>query len=351
MKTNDIIKKLLPGLLPLLIFIVADEFFDTATSIIIAIVVGIIQAIWIFIKERRFDYFVLLDTVLIVLLGGVSLIFHNDTFFKIKPGVIEIILCTMLFFIAFSKNAVLKGMIGRYGMTVNIDEQYLSKFRRSLKILGSIFLLHTIVVFYSAFYMSKEAWAFISGVLFYLIFAAYMLFEIVKNIIVRKTTEWLPIVDEEGKITGKVIRSEAHKNKMYLHPVIHVHIVNLKGELFLQKRAANKLVMPGKWDTAVGGHIAWGETIEQAIQRETKEELGIELQQVKFLGKYVWESDIERELVYVFISQWNAPFIINKKEVEEGRFWSKSEIKRNKGKEIFTPNFEHEFKQIEQFIK
>lgn len=351
MKANDIIKKLLPGLLPLLIFIVADEFFDTATSIIIAIAVGIIQATWIFIKERRFDYFVLLDTGLIVLLGSVSLIFHNDTFFKIKPGVIEIILCIMLFFMAFAPNTVLKGMMGRYGMPVDFDEQHLSKFRRSLKILGIVFLLHTVLVFYSAFYMSKEAWAFISGVLFYLIFAAYMLFEIVKNLIVRITAEWLPIVDEEGKITGKIIRSEAHKNKMYLHPVIHVHIINSKGELFLQKRAANKLVMPGKWDTTVGGHIAWGETIEQAIQRETKEELGIELQEVKFLGKYVWESDIERELVYVFIGHWNAPIFVNKNEVEEGRFWSKNEIKRNKGKGIFTPNFEQEFKQIERFIK
>ncbi len=350
MKTNNIIKKLLPGLLPLLIFIIADEFFDTTISIIIAIAVGIVQAIWIFIKERRFDYFVLLDTGLMVLLGSVSLIFHNDTFFKIKPGIIEIILCIMLFFMAFAPNTMLKSMIGKYSITDDFTEQHLSKFRHSLKILAVVFLFHTILVFYSAFYMSKEAWAFISGVLFYLIFAAYTIFEIVKKIIVLKTTEWLPIVDEEGKITGKVIRSEAHKNKMYLHPVVHIHIVNKKGELYLQKRAANKLVMPGKWDTAVGGHIAWGETIEQAIQRETKEELGIELHQVKFLGKYVWESDIERELVYVFISQWNAPIFINPKEVEEGRFWSKKEIKHGKGKGIFTPNFEYEFKQIERFV-
>jgi hypothetical protein len=38
--------------------------------------------------------------------------------------------------------------------------------------------------------------------------------------------------------------------------------------------------------------------------------------------------------------------VIDKDEIDEGRFWSLDEIERNTGKDIFTPNFEHEFKKL-----
>ncbi|MCX7862317.1 MAG: NUDIX domain-containing protein [Bacteroidales bacterium] len=351
MNMQDLLKKLLPGLLPLIIFIIADEFFDTATSLFIAIGIGVIQAAWIFLREKRIDSFVLLDTGLIVLLGSISLIFENEIFFKIKPGIVEVIMCIMLFSMAWAPTKLLTAMLGRYGMQVSIDEYTIKKFRRSLKILGIIFFFHTLLVFYSAFYLSKEAWAFISGVLFYLIFAAYLGFEVIKNLIIRSRTEWLPIVDKEGNILGKVSRQEAHRNKNFLHPVVHVHVLNRHGELFLQKRSISKQIMPGKWDTAIGGHISWGENLEQAVFRESKEELGIKLKQVKFLGKYVWESDIERELIYVFKTQWDENININKKEIEEGKFWSKAQIKQNIGKGLFTPNFEFEYNLMGKSLK
>ena len=60
-----------------------------------------------------------------------------------------------------------------------------------------------------------------------------------------------------------------------LHPVIHLHVFNSKGELYLQKRPDWKDIQPGKWDTSVGGHIDLGESVDIALRRETQEELGI----------------------------------------------------------------------------
>ena len=61
-----------------------------------------------------------------------------------------------------------------------------------------------------------------------------------------------------------------------------------------------KDIQPGKWDTSVGGHIGPGETVEEALVRETREELGLEWFESSVLEKYVWESDRERELVNSF---------------------------------------------------
>jgi isopentenyldiphosphate isomerase len=159
--------------------------------------------------------------------------------------------------------------------------------------------------------------------------------------------EWFPVVDEEGNTTGKALRSVCHDGKsMLLHPVVHLHLFNTRGELFLQKRAKTKDIQPGKWDTSVGGHISPGETPDMALIREAGEELGLNSFVPEYLGKYVWESSRERELVNSFSTISDEIPVINKDEIEEGRYWTLQEIKDNLGRDIFTPNFENEFRKL-----
>jgi isopentenyldiphosphate isomerase len=164
--------------------------------------------------------------------------------------------------------------------------------------------------------------------------------------------EWFPVVDEEGNTTGKALRSVCHDGKsMLLHPVVHLYLFNSKGDLYLQKRAMNKDIQPGKWDTSVGGHISPGESANEAIIREAAEELGLKNFFPEFLGKYIWESSRERELVNSFSTTTNLIPIINLDEIEEGRYWSMKEIKENLGKDVFTPNFEYEFRNLFLHLK
>ena len=77
-------------------------------------------------------------------------------------------------------------------------------------------------------------------------------------------TEIFPLVNEAGEVVGKATRQECHSGSMLLHPVVHLHIFDNQGRLYLQKRSMDKDIQPGKWDTAVGGHVDFGETVEQA---------------------------------------------------------------------------------------
>ncbi len=165
--------------------------------------------------------------------------------------------------------------------------------------------------------------------------------------------ELFPLVDAEGNIIGKATRRECHSGSKMLHPVVHLHIISDNGKLYLQKRSELKDIQPGKWDTAVGGHVDFGEDVISALRREAREELGLtEFNPIK-LAPYIFESSIERELINPFIVYCTEELCLipDPEEISEGRFWSKSEIETQLGKEIFTPNFESEYNIIKQYIK
>ena len=128
---------------------------------------------------------------------------------------------------------------------------------------------------------------------------------------------------------------------MLLHPVVHLHVFNSDGALYLQKRPDWKDIQPGRWDTAVGGHVDFGETVGEALRREVREELGIEGFRPERIAVYMFRSERERELVYVHRTVWDGA-IVPSAELAGGRFWSRQEILDSIGNGIFTPNFERE---------
>ena len=158
--------------------------------------------------------------------------------------------------------------------------------------------------------------------------------------------ELFPLVNEEGHVIGKATRGECHNGSHLLHPVVHLHVFNSRGEVYLQKRPEWKDIQPGKWDTAVGGHIDYGETPEKALLREVREELGIEAFTPERVGMYVFESKRERELVYVHRTTYDGPVRPSAEELDGGRFWTIQEIRDSIGQQILTPNFESEFQRF-----
>ena len=97
--------------------------------------------------------------------------------------------------------------------------------------------------------------------------------------------DYFDILDENGKPTGYTrSRVEAHEQGLW-HRTVHVWVVNARGEVLLQKRAPGLVSRPGKWDISVGGHIHAGESSMDAAIRETKEELGFNVNpdELKFL--------------------------------------------------------------------
>lgn len=159
-------------------------------------------------------------------------------------------------------------------------------------------------------------------------------------------SEWFPVVEPSGLVVGQSTRQYCHSGAKPLHPVIHIHIIDRYSRVYLQKRSMSKDIQPGKWDTAVGGHVSYGEGIREAVFREAFEELGLVEFNPIWLETYEFESPVEREMVNVFAAVGYYELHPDLDEVDEGRWWELEEIDANLGKDVFTPNLESEFQMI-----
>lgn len=181
MDSRSLIRNLLFSFIPLLVFIVAEEIFTkrfgestgTRYALITAIVLGLVQAAFIFVRERRIDRMVLFDTALILLFGSLSLLTGDDLFFKLKPAIIELIPVGMLAFVAFVNPRLLLAMTSRFADPSKVTDPQLAVMRKAAAGMAALFLAHTGLIAYSAFCLSKESWAFISGGLFYILAGGY----------------------------------------------------------------------------------------------------------------------------------------------------------------------------------
>ena len=166
----------------------------------------------------------------------------------------------------------------------------------------------------------------------------------------RPRREYFPVIAPNGVVLGRATRVYCHSGAKPLHPVVHLHIIDRYGRLYLQKRSMSKDIQPGRWDTAVGGHIDFGESVIEALYRESSEELGLTAYNPVWLCSYEFESEIEKEMINVFAAVGSFSLSPDHEEVDEVRGWTMDEIGENLGKSLFTPNFEGEFVRIKDSL-
>lgn len=158
-------------------------------------------------------------------------------------------------------------------------------------------------------------------------------------------SELFPVVDETGRVVGCATRGECHDGRRLLHPVVHLHLFNSRGELYLQKRRCGKIFSPGAGTRPSAATSTTARPPTEALRREVREELGVTEFTPERLTQYIFDSVRERELVYVNRTVYDGP-VTPSDETDGGRFWTIGEILRTLGTGLFTPNFESEFRRV-----
>jgi isopentenyldiphosphate isomerase len=143
------------------------------------------------------------------------------------------------------------------------------------------------------------------------------------------------VVDEDDKVIGKSTRKEVHKKKL-IHRSVMFLIFDKKGRILVTQRTKNKEFYKEYWSIGLGGHVNAGETYEEAVVREAKEEANID-EKPFFIDSFKLRLPTESENVRVY------SFVTDKKpkldpfEVKLGVFLTRKEMEEKIKKDKFLP--------------
>ena len=159
--------------------------------------------------------------------------------------------------------------------------------------------------------------------------------------------EQVVLISENDEVLGLMEKMQAHENGI-LHRAFSVFLFNDKGELLLQKRAAEKYHSPNQWTNAVCSHPRIDETYLEGAKRRLKEELGIEAELTEKFH-FIYKADVggnlwEHERDHVFTGNYDGEFTLNKDEVSEIRYISMEDLDQEMKE--YPENFTEWFKII-----
>ena len=148
--------------------------------------------------------------------------------------------------------------------------------------------------------------------------------------------ELVDVIDDEGRTIGIVIRQEMRERRLR-HCCTYVLVFNRQGDLFMHLRTAMKDLYPSHWDICVGGVLAAGETFDQGVRREIREEIGLDVvPEPLFPFRYADERTIVQAMVYRLVH--DGPFQLQAAEIVRGEFVPLAEVGKRIERNLFCPD-------------
>lgn len=143
--------------------------------------------------------------------------------------------------------------------------------------------------------------------------------------------ELFDVYTRDGKYLGVKTKTECHgKNPGFYHKPAWTWVYNSKKEILVQKRSMMKKNYPGYWSGSCAGHIVSGESVEEGVIREAKEEIGLDVNKedvkvaFQFIDDDTWEIG---QVVFIKADKSINEFVLQEEEVAEIRWVSLDELK------------------------
>ncbi len=138
--------------------------------------------------------------------------------------------------------------------------------------------------------------------------------------------EIFDVVDPHDQVIGQASRADVHRDNL-LHRSVHAIMINDEGEIFLQHRAPHRDNNPNLWDSSVAGHLQTGENYDEAMIRETMEEISVRLEMPpQKLFKLNASKITDYEFCWIYRIVHNGPFEIDTHEAVEGRWFNRQDL-------------------------
>lgn len=106
-----------------------------------------------------------------------------------------------------------------------------------------------------------------------------------------------------------------------ISPAIIVAIVS--GDKLLLARNS---MFPGSWFSLVAGYVDVGESLEDTVRREVKEEVGIDVKSIRYYKSQPWPPSSSMMIGFVAEADESQPVVIDNKEIVEAAWFQRGKM-------------------------
>lgn len=171
---------------------------------------------------------------------------------------------------------------------------------------------------------------------------------------VSSENEILVLVDESDRVVGHLSKGACHDGEGVLHRAFSLFVFNHDGELLLQKRSERKRLWPLFWSNTCCSHPREGETMDEAVHRRLRQELGM-TSELHFLFKFQYQASYEdigseNEICWVYVGISDDEAEPNATEIADTRWVSPADLdaEMKASPDTFTPWFKMEWARIRE---
>lgn len=348
------------GYIPVIISMILCEIIEQDIAIYVGTGVGVISSLYVwFNKETRVPQLMLYSiTAMLMLFSFISLFLSDYHPTTMMPFTLEISAVIPPFIIYFNKKRFM-----RYEPSSNqknselLLAQGIEASIVSSRVVLIISLLHFIMILFSEWLfspMSLSLHTFLFRIAPPCVFLLSILFNQFGLIYFNKLMEdtlFLPIVDKEGQVFGKVMIADAVSQKNdYIIPFVRI-AVTVNGMLYLSPRPLHDYYEAGKTDLTLESFLLYGETLEKCIERMTENRLSpSQAQNIYFNFMYHHEDSTTNRLIYLFTLDLDDDAVLSKLRMEGGKLWTFRQIEHNLNRNFFCNCFEHEYEFLKTII-
>jgi isopentenyl-diphosphate delta-isomerase len=170
--------------------------------------------------------------------------------------------------------------------------------------------------------------------------------------IVSSESETLILVDESDRVVGHLSKGACHDGEGVLHRAFSLFVFNRDGKLLLQQRSEHKRLWPLFWSNTCCSHPRAGETMDEAVHRRLRQELGMS-SELQFLYKFQYQARYgdegsENEICWVYVGISDDEAQANPSEISDHRWVAPANLDAEMAAtpEIFTPWFQMEWQRV-----
>jgi len=347
------------GTFPIIVFLIMSCFFSFPQALIGALITFILYVLVdFFIFKSTLPYTLQVSFFVFIVLVGFSFIKPFNILYEGHPSVVlELLSITgfSLFYMIrnyFKGRIIIKDKKNKDFLLARFDsDEYV------IKTMIRIFTAHIMIVLcYELFpedYHSPTKDLIIYYITLFILILFHLAAESIRLYFYKKKMggeDWLPIVNDQGTVQGKIAYSISKKSgNKYMHPIIRIALIS-KGKIYLSERPSFYLSQPSLMDYPFEYYLKFGESLDEGVKKAFNLNGEEEPLPTHFLFKYIYKNIETNRLVYLYTCTLTDEAQAKELNLPAGKFWTGKQIQENLGTGLFSEYFEKEYDFLENTV-